>query len=798
MTAAVGLRLALDPWLAGDPFISLFGAVIVAAWYGGLGPGLAAAVLGYAAAYALFLPGFHAVEAAAYALSAGLIAALGGARRSAGTREQASEARFRAFADNSPAAVFMKDEEGRYLYMNAAAERIVGTEQWKGRTDLDLLPREAAEEIRSHDREVLAAGAAKEYTLSIAAPGGRRHFYSTKFPLHGQGGERLVGAVTVDITAQQRAAEELRLVTDATAVALVRVSRELRYVWANRVYAGWVGRSVEDLRGRTLAEVIGDDAMKLLRPHFERVLAGERVAYDRLLSLPRLGQRWFHAVTEPTRDAAGRVDGWVAAIYDIHERREAADALEAARAQLQLIADSLPAAVALVSADLRLLWVNRRYAEWLGTPPEQVIGRSLLDVIGRENLAAIRPHLDRVRAGEPVQYERLLHIPTLGERWVRALYTPVHAGETWVAVVVDIHERKVVEERLRAAEERKDAFLATLAHELRNPLEPIRNAVAILGRKGTLDPELAWSREVIDRQVDVLARLADDLLQVAQLAGGKLALRKARIALERALDMALEQARAQLTAHGHRLSVLMPSEPVLVEADAARLAQALTLLLKDAARRAGAHGEITLAAELAGAEVAISLQASGAEEAPAPPAAAVGESLVHGIVALHGGRLESRPGEGGRGCEWIVRLPLAAAGAPAAPEAAAPGAAAPANALRVLVADDNRDAADSLQRILSLYGHEVRVAYDGSAAMALGEAFRPRVAVLDIGMPGANGYEVARHLRERCGGVKLIALTGWGQEADRRRAFEAGFDYHLVKPVDPGALNDLLGEAAAK
>jgi PAS domain S-box-containing protein len=473
--------------------------------------------------------------------------------------------------------------------------------------------------------------------------------------------------------------------------------------------------------------------------------------------------------------------------------------------QLALVVDSMSAAVALCSRDLKYLWVNRCAAEWLGMQPEEIAGRPLVEVIGEDNLAALQPYIARVLAGEHVQYERLVCYKGLGERWLRHHLSPASDGCGWILL-------------LSEADRRKDEFLATLAHELRNPLAPIRNAVAILGKKGPLDPELTWSREVIDRQVDQLSRLIDDLLDIARIASGKLLIRNERIPLERAIDMALETSRPQINAAGHRLSVLLPSERVTVEGDAGRLAQAFSNLLNNAARYTEAGGEIALAAEVDGGEIVVSIEDNGigfppevgerlfdrfsqltASDGRAHGGLGIGLSLVQGIVALHGGRVEARSAGPGRGSEFVVRLPLPAfAGGTEQPHAARGKASVAAPGMRILVADDNRDAADSLQRILALYGYDVKVAYDGAEALAASEAFRPHVAVLDIGMPGADGYDVARQLRERLGnGVKLIALTGWGQDGDRRRAMEAGFDFHLTKPVDPGTLNDLLAQATA-
>jgi CheY-like chemotaxis protein/two-component sensor histidine kinase len=367
-----------------------------------------------------------------------------------------------------------------------------------------------------------------------------------------------------------------------------------------------------------------------------------------------------------------------------------------------------------------------------------------------------------------------------------------------------------MEEALRVANRRKDEFLATLAHELRNPLAPIRNAVAILASHGGLEPELAWSRGVIDRQVDQMSRLIDDLLDIARVSSGKLLLRRQPVTLESVIDLAIETSRPHVDAARHRLTSRLAAGQAWVDADVTRLAQVFSNLLNNAAKYTPAGGLIRLSADREGDELVIAVEDTGlgfppelasdifepflqwADAEQAPGGLGIGLALVRGIVALHGGSVTAASAGPGQGSRFVVRLPMAQM-----PEEkltrSASGVATSAPGLRVLVADDNRDAADSLQRILALYGHEVRVAYDGVAAVKLGEEFRPRVAILDIGMPGASGHDVARALRETQGGaVKLIALTGWGQEQDRRRAAEAGFDHHLTKPVDPQILNDLI------
>ena len=460
----------------------------------------------------------------------------------------------------------------------------------------------------------------------------------------------------------------------------------------------------------------------------------------------------------------------------------------------RVVTDTMPVAAVRCDREGRFQWVNPTYARWAARAPKQLVGRHISEVIGGRAMAEIQPFVDRILAGEPVQYERVADLPGLGRRWIKWAYTPTFDNtgrvEGWVATGMDIHGEK-------EAERRRDEFLATLAHELRNPLAPIRNAVAILGRKGPHDPEVAWSQGVIERQIDQLARLIEDLLDIERISREKFVLRRAPVPLEVPIDMALEASRPDINAAGHHLSVLLPSERVLIDADPPRLARVFATLLKNAARHVRARGSIGVTASVESGAVLVRIEDNGVGiDASAPPG--VGLTLARGILALHEASLELHAADSGQGTEALVRLPLAS-GAPSGEWPAARAEAPMAPPLRILVADDNRDAADSLQRVLALYGHEVRVAYDGAGAVTVGEQFRPRVAILDIAMPGTNGYEVARQLRLRHGtNVTLVALTGWGQDADRRRALAAGFDHHLTKPVDPQTLNGLLAELARK
>jgi len=376
-------------------------------------------------------------------------------------------------------------------------------------------------------------------------------------------------------------------------------------------------------------------------------------------------------------------------------------------------------------------------------------------------------------------------------------------------------QRQQAEAALQESDRRKDEFLAMLAHELRNPLAPIRNALQILRAKGPPDPELQWARNVIDRQVRQMTRLVDDLLDLSRISQGKIELRKERAQLATIVTGAVEASRPLIEKWGHELTVTLPSEPIYLQADQARLTQVVLNLLNNAAKYTDHGGRIWLSAARDGAQVVVRIRDSGIG-IPAEMLSrifeiftqvdrslersqgglGIGLTLVQRLVQLHGGTVEARSDGPGKGSEFIVRLPVVAAEdeAKRLPKPSGPaGTVAPAPARRILIVDDNKDAADSLGILLGLLGHEVQTAYDGLEAVGAAAAFQPDAILLDIGLPKLNGYEAASRIREQQGDeVALIALTGWGQEADRRRSREAGFDQHLTKPVEFDALEKLL------
>jgi signal transduction histidine kinase/ActR/RegA family two-component response regulator len=371
-------------------------------------------------------------------------------------------------------------------------------------------------------------------------------------------------------------------------------------------------------------------------------------------------------------------------------------------------------------------------------------------------------------------------------------------------------------EALLAADRMKDQFLATLAHELRNPLAPISNALHLLEAAGNRPDVADSARAMMARQLKQLVRLVDDLLDVSRITTGKLILHPARIELRAVIDNAVEIARPVIESRRHRLTVTLPQHAVYLDGDETRLAQVFSNLLNNAARYTDTGGFIEIRAEVQGEHIAVAVVDNGMGIAPevlpeifkmftqantsierAQAGLGVGLALARHLVEMHGGSISASSMGLGHGSRLVVRLPLTHAAAGEAPRT--PGAAAHTRGCRILVVDDNQDFATSLAMILRDMGNEVRVEHDGIEGLRAAEAFQPLIAFLDIGLPGITGYELARNLRkQRNHAVVLVAVTGWGQETDKQRATDAGFDSHLVKPLDPAQLPRILAGAAER
>jgi CheY-like chemotaxis protein len=389
--------------------------------------------------------------------------------------------------------------------------------------------------------------------------------------------------------------------------------------------------------------------------------------------------------------------------------------------------------------------------------------------------------------------------------------------ELILLAVEDISELRVRADELVEINRHKDEFMATLAHELRNPLAPIRNAVQYLGMEGLTNRDVKAGRDVISRQVAVMARLIDDLLDLSRISRNQLEIRKQRIELATVIEHAVEASQPLIEQCGHQLTVSLPSQPIYLDADAIRLAQVFSNLLNNAAKYTRAGGHIWLTASEEGSDAVIRVRDNGIGISSdmlarvfemftqvdrslerSQGGLGIGLTLVRRLIDVHDGTIDAHSEGDGQGSEFTIRLPFM----PSPLETPKTAGVQPTtlNGSRILVVDDNKDSADSLAMLLRLKGNEIRTAYDGIEAVTVAEMFHPQLVLLDIGLPKLNGYDVARRIRQLPWGqdVILVAQTGWGQDEDRRRSEEAGFNFHIVKPVELSRLETLLASAQAK
>ncbi|HEX7183940.1 MAG TPA: ATP-binding protein [Thermoanaerobaculia bacterium] len=616
------------------------------------------------------------------------------------------------------------------------------------------------------------------------------------------------------------AREYLQFVTDAAAIAIAHCSAERRFVFVNKAYAERFGLTPDQIAGRSVAEVLGKGAYESIRPYIDRVLAGEPLQYEIDIEYSGIGRRYMHCAYTPEVDAQGRLVGWVAVVTDMTDRRELEQELAERETMLRLAQRA--GGVGTFDWDLvtQVARCSSVYFEILGVDSGDgtMTTEEWQAYAHPEDRERVIKHLigileDSGAGGADYRVVR----PDGEVRWVhyagQVLRDRTGKPARMIGTVLDITDRKQAEESLREADRRKDEFLATLAHELRNPLAPIRNAAQILQLKGPPDPTLQWARDIIERQAQQLSRLVDDLLDVSRVNRGKVELRKERVELSAIVERALETSRPVLEDAGHRLTVTFPEEPLWLIADTTRMAQALSNLLNNAAKYTEAGGHIRLSSGRDGDRAVVEVRDDGigipsemlsrifemfaqvdTSLERAQGGLGIGLTIARSLVEMHGGAIEAASDGSGKGSVFRIRLPLAPERDAADEVQAQEGERMPRASLRILVVDDNEDSAESLAMWLRLQGNHVRTAHDGPQALDVAQEHRPELIFLDIGMPGMNGYEVARRLRGQpeTRDAMLVAMTGWGQEEDRRQSKEAGFDQHLVKPLEPKALASLL------
>ncbi|WP_067271963.1 PAS domain-containing protein [Mitsuaria sp. 7] len=550
-------------------------------------------------------------------------------------------------------------------------------------------------------------------------------------------------------------------------------------------------------------------------------------------------ERLLDFIYEPIRDESGRVTGVFCEGFDVTAQRRAESALAAALQQTQgqrrlyeAILANTPDLAYVFDLSHRFVYANEVLLRMWGKTWDEAIGRNCLE-LGYEpwHAAMHDEEIERVVAtGQPVRGE-VPFAGAFGRRIYDYIFVPVFGPGGEVIAVAgttrDITEIKAMQETLRSQadqlrenDQRKDEFLGILAHELRNPLAPLKNGLEVFRRLGARDePTLQKVQAMMDRQLVQMVRLIDDLLDVTRISSGKIRMSRSRVALAEVVQAAVETSQPAIDLQGHRLSIAAPGRPVFVDADATRLAQVFLNLLTNAAKFTAPGGHLQIVTEQQGRDVVVTVRDDGEGIPPdmlsrifemfvqvdraqdrerERSGLGIGLSLARGLVELHGGSIEARSDGPGRGSAFIVRLPMAADAARPVGESDRSDDLPSLAGRRVLIADDNVDAADSLALLFELMGARPRVAHDGLDAVAQAERCQPELVLLDLGMPGLSGYEACARIKASPWGrdMVVVALTGWGQEKDRRQSREAGFDAHLVKPVSTEAIKALMASTA--
>ena len=596
--------------------------------------------------------------------------------------------------------------------------------------------------------------------------------------------------------------------------------------YLSRQWVEYTGKpEAEQLDYGWLEQVHTDDSENLIAAWLRTIHSGEQFEAEFRIRRADGMWRWFIARATPLRDAEGRIVKWYGSSSDIDDLKRAETDLARERAVLAGIMNATDVMLVYLDRDFNFVWVNPSYAETCRMTPEEMIGK---------NHFVLYPHAEnesifrRVRdTGMPVFYkDKPFEFPDQPERgvtywdWSLMPITDPAGRDRAIGLVLSLRETtkyKQAELALQEADRRKDEFLAMLAHELRNPLTPIRNAAHILGQPGLNEPRITWARDIIERHVSHLTRLVDDLVDLSLVVQGRIVLKRERVELTAMIDQALEAVRPLMEARGHRCEVRLPPQPIWLEGDPVRLVQVLINLLDNAVKYSPDGGHVEIAAGTAGREAEIRVRDQGIGiPAPLLPhifelfrqgernldrrqgGMGIGLTMVRRLIELHGGRVEAKSAGAGRGATFILHLPLSEP--PAAHTDKIPAPRPAVQAVRVLVVDDDQAVADSAALLLELKGYRVRVAYSGEDAIEQARGFLPQIVLIDIGMHGIDGYETAARLRELPGGraMHLIAVTGYGDEQTQRHSRDAGIDYHLVKPVNPDELCALLATVVAE
>ncbi len=721
------------------------------------------------------------------------------------------------FFDNAAIPLHWVGPDGTILRANKAELELLGysPEEYVGRNiaDFHADPEVIADILRRlsagetlHDypsRLRCKDGTLKEVRITSSVNFHDGHFVNTR-------------CLTRDVTAEQRARElqdQSHDFLEGLFEGFVAYDACWRMTHMNRAAEQLLGRRRGEVLGKTWHEAFLHALGNPVDEMYQRVMRERRP--ERMEYFYEHYGRWFEISAAPVK--TGGVAVYFREISELKRRDEL-------QARLAAIVESSDDAIVSKSLDGTIQSWNAGAERIFGWTAGEAVGQPIYLIIPPERHEEERQILDRLRRGERIDHFETLRVAKDGRRIdVSLTVSPVRDATGRIVgaskVGRDITERKRAQRALEDAGQQKDRFLAMLAHELRNPLAPVRNSLQLLRMVDPRSEPAEQARAIMERQVDHLVRLVDDLMDVSRITRGRIEMRRQPIDLGSIVLSAVETSRPAIESARHRFTLSLPSEPVAVEADFVRLAQVIANLLNNAAKYTDPGGDVSLVAQREGHEAVVRVRDNGIGIAPemmprlfemfAQDEHSVGRSrgglgiglaLARTLVEMHGGRIEARSAGRGAGTEFVVRLPLAPQPAERANRRGRRGAAAEAaeaagpGRRRVLIVDDNVDAAHTLHALLQELGHEVAVAHDAGSALAVAREYRPEVVLLDLSMPGMDGVELARALRRQPGfeDVRFAAVTGLGQEADRRRTREAGFDAHLVKPLSPEDLQRVL------
>jgi len=626
------------------------------------------------------------------------------------------------------------------------------------------------------------------------------------------------------LAAAKASEDRIRLVTDGLPVLIAYCGADLRYHFSNDAYQQWFGLQPDQVVGRHVRDVLGADVFGAIKPRIDSVLSGTRVRFEAEIPYRDGRPRHVSALYVPDRAPDGTVRGWFSLIDDVTERDLAQKDIEDSRARLSLAMRAGRSG----TFDWDIVENKRSWSdellELIGRKREDFDGsrEAWLACVHPEDLPTVLATTQRALNGDEIAVDYRIHRQDTGElRWLhgrgKVFFDAAKKPIRMLGIVIDVTELKVAEEALREADRHKDEFLAMLAHELRNPLTPIRNIAHVLADERAGVDVMRRSGHMIERQVSNLARLVDDLLDAARVRRGLIEVEKQLVDLQRVIDDAVETVTPVLQSRSQRVTVARAQQRTFVEGDPVRLEQIVVNLLGNASKFSPDSASISIALEATESSVFIRVEDSGTGIDPQTlprifdlfaqgdrsldrwqGGLGIGLTLVKNIAELHGGSVEARSAGLGHGSEFIVQLPAVHDAAQGANERQSNRGRI--TGQRVLIVEDNSDAAESLQLMLSLAGHEAVAKKDGVSALAALEWFAPEWVLMDIGLPGVDGFALAGLVRGHRNGkdAHIYAITGYGRSEDRTLALASGFDGHLTKPVDPNLLLNMLKQASPR